>query len=319
MKLMISIALATYNGEKYIGQQLISIIEQNRTPDEIIISDDNSNDNTINIAKSILENSNIPYKIIYNTKQKGFSNNFYNSILNCSGDIIFLSDQDDFWHKDKIEKILFIFFNNPSIFLVIHDMSVSDENLSIKQSSYLDEMHSLGLSYDSHNSGCAMAFKKQLLNIALPFPKGIKNHDLWLKYCADFFNKTLIIPDILMIYRRHRQNFSSNIIVNNNPLNLIKTIIKEEKSGLHLKRILISTNSIINRIDNMEYLDLFDNNIVGKNKIKEAEELRKIISIRIETKSLPLRKRIKSILKFKSYYITKPSHLLKDIIFPLHH
>ena len=120
----ISVCLATYNGEKYIKEQLDSILPQLSANDEIIISDDNSTDDTINIIRS-LNDERIK---IYVNKTKGIVKNFENALNNASGDIIFLSDQDDVWKNDKVKKILSAFSSDNSLTLVFSNAEIIDEN-----------------------------------------------------------------------------------------------------------------------------------------------------------------------------------------------
>ena len=124
-----SVALCTYNGEEYISQQINSIIEQTIKPSEIIISDDGSTDNTIEIARGILENSNLNYKIINNDREKGVVANFENAISNCKYEYIFTSDQDDVWVENKAEIILNVFEKEASALLVFSDGELVDEKL----------------------------------------------------------------------------------------------------------------------------------------------------------------------------------------------
>ena len=97
---MISVCIATYNGEKYIKQQLLSILKQIKVNDEIIISDDHSTDKTFNIIKSFNDTR---IKFFLNNKGKGYTRNFENALEKAHGDIIFLSDQDDIWIDNKVE------------------------------------------------------------------------------------------------------------------------------------------------------------------------------------------------------------------------
>ena len=120
----ISVCLATYNGEKYIKEQLDSILPQLSANDEIIISDDNSTDDTINIIRS-LNDERIK---IYVNKTKGIVKNFENALNNASGDIIFLSDQDDVWKNDKVKKILSAFSSDNSLTFVFSNAEIIDEN-----------------------------------------------------------------------------------------------------------------------------------------------------------------------------------------------
>ena len=97
---MNSVCIATYNGEKFIEEQIRSILLQLDSHDEIVISDDHSTDKTIQIIKSINDDR---IKIIYNKNNKGYTNNFENAISKASGDFIYLSDQDDVWKPTKVK------------------------------------------------------------------------------------------------------------------------------------------------------------------------------------------------------------------------
>lgn len=125
---MISICIATYNGEKYIEEQLLSILNQTRQADEVVICDDNSSDNTAKIITQFIQNNNLSLKwsLILNQKNKGYPSNFYYCIENCNGDIIFFSDQDDIWEKDKIEKMQAILNENSNIKLLSCNHGVID-------------------------------------------------------------------------------------------------------------------------------------------------------------------------------------------------
>jgi glycosyltransferase involved in cell wall biosynthesis len=114
----ISVVVCTYNGEKFIKEQIFSILRQSVRIDEIIVCDDGSSDNTIAYVKEILNIYNIASKIIINDQNLGISKNFENGIKHTSGSIIFLSDQDDIWMPNKIEKHLSIYNRNPDINLI---------------------------------------------------------------------------------------------------------------------------------------------------------------------------------------------------------
>ena len=123
----ISVVITTYNGSKYLYDQINSILNQTHLPNEIIVSDDNSEDNTLDIINSFKSNSLI--KINQNFKRLGFVKNFEKAISLTSGDLIFLSDQDDFWESHKIEFILNKFKNDKSIFLTINNATLTDSKL----------------------------------------------------------------------------------------------------------------------------------------------------------------------------------------------
>lgn len=117
----ISVALCTYNGEKYIAEQIRSIVSQTKSVHEIIISDDGSTDSTIAIINKLQEN--YPYiKLYKNTKTLNIVKNFEKAINLCSGDLIFLSDQDDIWFSDKVSKLVTFFQQNPEKEAVFHNL-----------------------------------------------------------------------------------------------------------------------------------------------------------------------------------------------------
>lgn len=122
----VSVAMATYNGEKYIKEQIESILINLKENDELIISDDDSNDNTKIILEEFLKKDK---RIkIFDGPKKGVKQNFANAIEKCQGEYIFLSDQDDIWNNDKVEKILKV-FDKEKCTLVIHNSEIVNENL----------------------------------------------------------------------------------------------------------------------------------------------------------------------------------------------
>lgn len=130
-----SIAMCTYNGEKYIKEQLESIINQSTQPDEIIICDDGSTDRTIDIVKAVLKSWNGRWRVFENEHNLGYKKNFQKAISLCGSDIIFLSDQDDVWNANKIEIMMKVFQDNPYILLAFHDSEIVDDHLNcIKKS-----------------------------------------------------------------------------------------------------------------------------------------------------------------------------------------
>lgn len=202
----ISVCMATYNGERFIKEQLDSILHQLSKEDEIIISDDSSTDKTIEIIKSFNDKRILLYE---NQKFKSPIFNFENSIMHSTGDYIFLSDQDDVWMPNKVEMI--------KDFLVNHDLVVSDANIIdsegniINNSFYLLNNSKNGLIKNViKNSylGCTMAFNRKILKKALPFPKDIPMHDWWIGLIGELYGKTIFIKDPLISYRRHGENAS---------------------------------------------------------------------------------------------------------------
>lgn len=223
---MISVCLATYNGEKYIYEQLQSIREQISSCDEIIISDHGSTDNTIQIIEKIndrrikiLRNNKKKSTKIYSSSHINASANFENAIKNAKGDYIFLSDQDDIWMNLKVKKMMEKLSKGKTL-LVMSNFSIIDtHNKLVKEKKFPNcpisnnEIINL-IKMPFH--GCCIAFKKELLKKILPFPKNLLAHDNWIGFLAKGHFEYIDEP--LILYRRHQKNVSSEQGKSKNPL-----------------------------------------------------------------------------------------------------
>lgn len=202
----ISVCIASYNGERYIKEQLSSILPQLSDIDEVLISDDSSTDDTVDIIKS-LHDSRIT--LIENNTFYSSAFNFENALRCCSGDIIFLSDQDDIWDKNKVKKCVNALQQAD---LVLHDAEIIDANGNLlMESIFAFRKSGTGLFHNLvRNSymGCCMAFKSDVLRWIMPFPVKIPMHDLWIGEVVEMLGKTLLIEDKLLQYRRHTSNVS---------------------------------------------------------------------------------------------------------------
>lgn len=206
---MISVCIATYNGEKYIKEQLLSILPQLGKKDEVIISDDHSTDNTLDIVKGLNDNR---IKIVINNREKGYTSNFENALSYAIGDYIFLSDQDDIWMSNKVDYCI--------AELKEYDLVVSDAILINSKGEKIDDSFFykrnvyytwLGNIFKFGFLGCCMAFKMNVLKKALPFPKKhlYCTHDNWIFLVAQSFYKVKISHEKLIRYRRHTDNTSA--------------------------------------------------------------------------------------------------------------
>lgn len=205
---MISVCIATYNGEKYLREQIDSILSQLSDNDEVIISDDSSNDSTISILESY-EDARI--KIYRNQKFKSPIYNFENAIKHAKGDVIFLCDQDDIWLPNKVNIMVDALKNSD---LVLSNCKILDASLNISDRYFFEVNRSHKGFFNNliKNSyiGCCMAFRKSILNYTLPFPKNLAMHDLWIGLSVEFRGKTTFLNEPLMLYRRHGNNVSSS-------------------------------------------------------------------------------------------------------------
>ncbi|MGL5382362.1 MAG: glycosyltransferase family 2 protein [Culicoidibacterales bacterium] len=216
----ISIAMCTYNGQKFIKEQLESILIQLSAEDEVVISDDGSQDDTLKIIKQYSENDS-RIKVFQNKLSLGVVNNFEYAINHCQNEIIFFSDQDDIWLGNKVEKIKKIFEKNKNIDVVISDLEVFNSNTGEVLSKSFIESNGSKQGFVNNllrNSyiGCAMAVRKSYLKEILPFPKNIPMHDWWIGLNSELDKKTYIIKEPLIKYRRHENNVTG--IVKNNLL-----------------------------------------------------------------------------------------------------
>lgn len=205
----ISVAMATYNGEKYIKEQLDSILHQLGKNDELVISDDGSTDGTLSILASYSD-SRIK---IFKGPGLGVKQNFANAIEKCNGRYIFLADQDDIWIDDKVNKILRV-FEKEKCSCVIHDAIVFNSNNGeiITDSFYKLRKSKNGVIkniWKNSYIGCCMAFDSKMKNKILPIPNDIEMHDQWIGLLNDKYGKNIFIDDKLLKYRRHNDNVSS--------------------------------------------------------------------------------------------------------------
>jgi len=207
MRPKVSVAMATYNGEKYIKEQIKTILDCLEENDELVISDDGSTDNTLGIINSFNDDR----IVLIEGPKKGIKQNFANAIKNTSGEYIFLSDQDDIWEKDKVTEVIKS-FEKENCTLVVHDAEVVDENLNMVMSSYYSYRNSgkgiIKNIYKNTYIGCCMAFLSKAKKYVLPIPNDIEMHDQWIGILNDKYGKTYFSTKKLIKYRRHSLNNS---------------------------------------------------------------------------------------------------------------
>lgn len=236
--------MATYNGEKYIKAQVESILSQIGMEDELIVSDDCSTDSTVHVLESF---GDARIKIFINNRDKSkldkvqcVTTNFEHALSKASGDYIFLSDQDDVWHPDKV-KIMSRYLRDYDYVQCtcietdcdLHPLDMDRSETHINRNKYKS------LFIDTPYMGCCTAITRNLLNKCLPFPRGIQSHDRWLGFVAAFGFSIVFITEGLVYYRRHGDNVSTGCgkSVNsifyrvNTRLHYIKALIKRLAFG----------------------------------------------------------------------------------------
>jgi glycosyltransferase involved in cell wall biosynthesis len=215
-----SVAMCTFNGADFLPAQLASIAEQTRLPDELIICDDASTDGTRALLESFARTASIPVSLYFSDQNTGSVKNFERAIGLCTGDVIALSDQDDVWHKDKLELIEQHLQRNAATGMVFSDAEIVDENLNPLQRRIWE-----AVGFDAHRqkllrsgrsldvlitgwtvTGATMAFRSAYVKLALPVPTNIAMiHDGWIALTIAAVADVAFIEQPLIKYRQHER------------------------------------------------------------------------------------------------------------------
>jgi len=221
-RLTVCVAMCTYNGERFLAQQLESIASQSRKPDAMIVSDDGSSDSTPRMVESFARRAGFPVNLILNEQNLGFIGNFEQAIRACEGDIIVLSDQDDEWLPHRLEKIESAFLAAPGLGLVFSDAHLVDEDgrplgarlwEAVGFTPREQRRFASGAGFEvlvRHNvvSGTTMALAARYRETALPIPdlRGVTGHDGWISLMIAAAAPVSIIAEPLVKYRQHGGN-----------------------------------------------------------------------------------------------------------------
>lgn len=217
----VSVGMTTYKNIKYLKEQLDSIFAQTVLPDEIVLCDDASPDDTFEYVKELQKNAPpiISFRVYRNEKNVGYVENFEKVFSLCRGDVIISCDADDVWMPNKVERTIEEFEKDAELLLLFHDATVIDGDGNFKHESVndrwdkrLDKADSKALLHMAIQrkgipNGMVMAFRKELLDVTKPF---YGSHDLWLIMVAPLYGKVNCISDKLACYRRHENNTSNN-------------------------------------------------------------------------------------------------------------
>lgn len=204
--------MATYNGEKYLPEQLESFICQSRLPDELVVCDDGSSDGTVELLKRFASTAPFLVRIEQNKKNLGYVRNFERTLTLCAGDFVFLSDQDDVWLPQKLERVEAEFLANPMVQEISVDMIITDANLQRSSATQLGNVRASGLGDRRYAFGCCMALRREFLASLFPFPADVFSHDGWIADVTESFGVRKIIEEPLQLYRRHGNNGSNSFL-----------------------------------------------------------------------------------------------------------
>ena len=256
--LKISVAITTYNGEKYLLEQLESIKNQIRTPDEVVIIDDASTDSTPQMIKSFIEENGLDsWKFIENKENLGFIKNYRKALLETDGDVIFLCDQDDVWFEDKVESISSVMAQNPQILALNTAFLINDETAEIKKTTtkknnfgLIDKLlkkrlEKISLSTEFHSNispGCTMAITREIADNYVRLSKCELPHDYEMNVMAAAKGGLYFYDAALIKYRLHGENLigltpkeANRIEIARERLSLAEAVLNYSgKEGLYL-------------------------------------------------------------------------------------
>jgi glycosyltransferase involved in cell wall biosynthesis len=283
----VDIALATYNGEKYLNILLDSLKNQVYQDFIVHICDDGSTDSTIQICeKHSLYHEN---KLIIHEKngKNGAYHNFRRTLNYCNSDYIALCDQDDYWHPNKIERMLSEFKkikNQQKPILIFSDLLLVDQNMkSLGKTFYNSTIKSLDCTspidfiFSNHIPGCSMFFNRELKEMFTPMPKNFPFHDWWIALCASFYGEIISIEECLISYRQHDNNtvgikpFEEQSIIRQ--IISLKRVMSTRAIYLSIKKVLLkhidSKEECEKTSKQLEVIDLYNKkkNIIEKIKL----------------------------------------------------
>lgn len=212
----VSVALATYNGARYLTEFLDSLVGQTMSDIEVVASDDASKDATVALMRDYVA---LPVTVIPHSTNQGVRKNFEDAIQASSGDYVFFADQDDFWEPAKIERMtqrlreLEAVHGRDRPLLVFCDLRIVDSELAEIEPSYFlstgkvpDAVDARDYIVSNHVPGCAMAVNRALVDRGLPIPSQVYLHDWWFMLVATIFGTVEAVPEPLIRYRQHGNN-----------------------------------------------------------------------------------------------------------------
>lgn len=296
----ISIALCTYNGAKYLREQLESYVKQTKLPDELVIGDDCSTDETVEIIEEFKQNAPFPVHLNINEKNLGSTKNFERTILRCSGDIIFLSDHDDIWLPEKISVMEKILTENPDVGLVFSDAALIDKQGKLLKCNLWDftftkiDQKSVirGNSLEvmlRHNvvTGATIAFRSELIALFTPITIIIPDviHDGWIALISSIHSKIIFVDKRLIYYRQHNnQQLGVNWETRRNAGNLLskfsrKYEVREIKLDKSIKYVHKEIGRVKETIEALKTSELLKDSFALLDKEKEKSITEKLNQI----------------------------------------
>ncbi len=227
MTVKISVALCTYNGQRFLHEQLQSLLDQTVRPDELVVCDDGSSDDSVAVVEAFAAHAPFAVRLVRNSQNLGYIRNFEQAISLCTGDLVFLCDQDDVWERRKIEILRDVFVTESEVGLVLHDFvrvnadggpyDFPEERYGERQllgSELPPEVRDRGIRAFMLPSprawcGCMMAFRREWSRVLLPIYPG-KGHDDWILKLLGVLTEVRFVGEPLIQYRMHSSNSNNH-------------------------------------------------------------------------------------------------------------
>lgn len=209
--------MATYNGGRWLGVQLDSFARQTRLPDELVITDDGSTDDTAAVVAAFAATAPFPVRFVPNPARLGFNGNFARAIGLTSGDVVFISDQDDAWYPDKIERVAALMAATPGCLCVVNDQAIADGEGRETGGTVLGNVRAMGRPDGWYGPGCCTAFSRALMPVLEPMPGDVVQYDHWVNALADAMGARRILEAPLQMYRRHGGNATGSVFTVERP------------------------------------------------------------------------------------------------------
>lgn len=212
----ISVALASYNGARFIEEQLASLAAQTRLPDELVVCDDGSNDGTVDLVDGFAANAPFRVRLERNSENLGYNRNFEKAVSLCEGDVIFISDQDDIWLPEKIETVVGVLEARPEVHMVLNNQFVAEGSGRPTGTRVLENSRALGYPDSNYVAGCCTAFRRELRPVLLPFSETL-SYDSWISALAEAIGVRTLCDRPLQLYRRHGTNVTESVLNHSSP------------------------------------------------------------------------------------------------------
>ena len=319
----LSIALATFNGAAYLQEQLDSFGRQTRLPDELVVCDDQSTDDTLEILRKFRQSAGFEVRIHGSTSRLGYIRNFERALLACSGDIIFLSDQDDVWFDGKLAAMSAILAQDATLQVLLADMVLTDGQLRPTRYTQHGNILDAGMPESSFVAGCGTALKRGWLDLALPLVADVAAHDNWIHRLAIALDVRRILRVPQQFYRRHEDNASASRTSNPEKITAVRSALRHGLDDAttawtqELARVLATRDRIASAGAALENMGLLDRQAAA---LRTLESHASALSHRIRTCRTGRLRRVPEVLKMwvngEYRYFAGGKSAIKDVLRP---